>query len=223
MSGERPDPERVAAPQGPAETEIDPAIEPVTPDPTDPPASQAQARSATTGLLGSSAVMATGTVISRVTGVARDIALTAALGFYLVSDAYSLGNTMPNVLYLLVIGGALNAVFIPQLVRRMKDDADGGQAGGLDLQHGDIGQRIGADDLRLELAAVVEAHDHLVGAQAQQIVTLLSRFGRRDHLDPQCFAHLHERGARAMAGVSDQYRLPRFDPRELDIREVGDQ
>ena len=66
-------------------------------------------------------------------------------------------------------------------------------------------------------------HDHLVGAQAQQIVTLLSRFGRRDHLDPQCFAHLHERGARAMAGVSDQYRLPRFDPRQLDIREVGDQ
>ena len=29
---------------------------------------------------------------------------------------------------ILIIGGALNAVFIPQLVRRMKDDADGGQA-----------------------------------------------------------------------------------------------
>jgi putative peptidoglycan lipid II flippase len=96
--------------------------------PQDPPADEVEARSATTGLLGSSAVMATGTVISRVTGVGRDIALTAALGFYLVSDAYSLGNTMPNVLYLLIIGGALNAVFIPQLVRRMKDDADGGQA-----------------------------------------------------------------------------------------------
>ncbi len=127
MSGERPDPREVAAPQGPAEAEIDPALEPTRPD-SDPSANPAEARSATTGLLGSSAVMATGTVISRVTGVARDIALTAALGFYLVSDAYSLGNTMPNVLYILVIGGALNAVFIPQLVRRMKDDADGGQA-----------------------------------------------------------------------------------------------
>ena len=30
-----------------------------------------------------SAVMASGTVVSRVTGVARDIAMTAALGFYL--------------------------------------------------------------------------------------------------------------------------------------------
>jgi putative peptidoglycan lipid II flippase len=79
-------------------------------------------------LVSSSAVMAAGTMASRITGVGRDIAMTAALGFYLVSDAYSLGNTMPNVLYILLIGGALNAVFIPQLVRRMKDDADGGAA-----------------------------------------------------------------------------------------------
>lgn len=75
-----------------------------------------------------SAVMAAGTVVSRVTGIARDIALTAALGFYLVSDAYSLGNSLPNIVYILVIGGALNAVFVPQLVRRMKDDADEGRA-----------------------------------------------------------------------------------------------
>lgn len=75
-----------------------------------------------------STLMATGTVASRITGIARDIAMTAALGFYLVSDAYSLGNSLPTMLYILVIGGALNAVFIPQLVRRMKDDDDGGKA-----------------------------------------------------------------------------------------------
>lgn len=80
------------------------------------------------GLLSSSAIMAAGTVASRVTGVMRDIAMTAALGFYLVSDAFSLGNTLPNIIYILVIGGALNAIFIPQLVRRMKDDADNGRA-----------------------------------------------------------------------------------------------
>ena len=82
----------------------------------------------TPSLIGSSAVMASGTVVSRVTGVLRDVAMTAALGFYVVSDAYSLGNTMPNVLYILIAGGALNAVFIPQLVRKMKEDADGGAA-----------------------------------------------------------------------------------------------
>ncbi len=75
-----------------------------------------------------SALMASGTVVSRVTGIGRDIAMTAALGFYLVSDAYSLGNSLPTVVYILVVGGALNAVFIPQLVRRMKDDADDGKA-----------------------------------------------------------------------------------------------
>lgn len=57
--------------------------------------------------------MAAGTVASRVTGIARDIAMTAALGFFITSDAYSLGNTLPNIIAILVAGGALNAVFIP--------------------------------------------------------------------------------------------------------------
>lgn len=84
--------------------------------------------SRTRTLLGPSTVMATGTVVSRITGIARDIALAAALGFYLVSDAYSLGNSLPTIIYILVVGGALNAVFIPQLVRRMEKDDDGGNA-----------------------------------------------------------------------------------------------
>ena len=79
-------------------------------------------------LIGASSVMAAGTIVSRITGIARDIALAAALGFYLVSDAYSLGNSLPTIVYILVVGGALNAVFIPQLVRRMEADADDGKA-----------------------------------------------------------------------------------------------
>jgi len=79
-------------------------------------------------LLGPSTVMAAGTVTSRVTGIARDITMTAALGFFLVSDAFSLGNSLPNMIYILILGGALNAVFIPQLVRKRKDDADDGRA-----------------------------------------------------------------------------------------------
>lgn len=78
--------------------------------------------------MGPSTVMAAGTVTSRVTGIARDITMIAALGFFLVSDAFSLGNSLPNMIYILILGGALNAVFIPQLVRKMKDDADDGRA-----------------------------------------------------------------------------------------------
>ena len=76
----------------------------------------------------SSTLMASGTVVSRLTGILRDVAAAAALGFYLVADAFSLGNSLPTIIYILVVGGALNAVFVPQLVRRMQDDPDGGQA-----------------------------------------------------------------------------------------------
>ena len=79
-------------------------------------------------LMRSSAIMASGTVVSRITGIARDIAMTAALGFFITSDAFSLGNTLPNIIAILVAGGALNAVFIPQLVRHIKDDEDKGAA-----------------------------------------------------------------------------------------------
>lgn len=84
-------------------------------------------------MMKSSAVMAVGTIISRLTGVLRDTALTAALGLTIVRDAFALGNSLPNIVYVLIVGGALNAVFVPQLVRRMKDDADGGRAYGNSL------------------------------------------------------------------------------------------
>ena len=81
---------------------------------------------ATRSVVRSSALMAAGTITSRITGVLRDIAITAALGSAILADTYALGNSLPNIIYILVIGGALNAIFIPQLVRHMRTDADGG-------------------------------------------------------------------------------------------------
>ena len=78
------------------------------------------------GVLRSSALMAAGTITSRATGLIRDMALVAAIGFGTLADTYSLGNSLPNIIYILVAGGALNAVFIPQLVRHMNNDEDGG-------------------------------------------------------------------------------------------------
>jgi len=78
------------------------------------------------GVLRSSALMAVGTITSRATGLVRDMALVAAIGFGTLADTYSLGNSLPNIIYILVAGGALNAVFIPQLVRHMHNDEDGG-------------------------------------------------------------------------------------------------
>lgn len=77
-------------------------------------------------LLGASAAMAAGTALSRVSGMLRDIAVVAAIGLGVFADTYSVANTVPNIIYILLAGGALNAVFIPQLVRAMENHHDGG-------------------------------------------------------------------------------------------------
>jgi putative peptidoglycan lipid II flippase len=81
------------------------------------------------GLLSSSAVMAAGTVMSRLTGFLRAAVIAAAIGLVgKTADAFNLPNTIPNMIYILVAGGVLNAVLVPALVRAIKEDADQGQA-----------------------------------------------------------------------------------------------
>jgi putative peptidoglycan lipid II flippase len=79
-------------------------------------------------VLSSSAVMAAGTVVSRLSGFVRSMLLAAALGTQLHADVFTIANTIPNMLYILLAGGVFNAVLVPQLVRAMKGDADGGAA-----------------------------------------------------------------------------------------------
>ncbi|WP_436848436.1 murein biosynthesis integral membrane protein MurJ [Streptomyces griseoviridis] len=81
-----------------------------------------------TSLLKSSAVMALGTIVSRATGFLRTLVMASAIGVGTLNDTYQVANTLPTMIYVLVGGGALNSVFIPQLVRAMKDDEDGGEA-----------------------------------------------------------------------------------------------
>ncbi|WP_405668596.1 MULTISPECIES: murein biosynthesis integral membrane protein MurJ [unclassified Streptomyces] len=81
-----------------------------------------------TAVLRSGAVMAAGSVVSRATGFIRSAVVVAALGTGLQADGYAVANTVPNILYMLLIGGALNAVFVPELVRAAKQHADGGAA-----------------------------------------------------------------------------------------------
>ncbi|MRJ75664.1 murein biosynthesis integral membrane protein MurJ [Aeromicrobium sp. SMF47] len=75
-----------------------------------------------------SAWMALGTVISRVTGFGRLILLAWVIGVALNADLFEAANTIPNALYILVAGGIFNVVLVPQLVRAMKNDPDGGDA-----------------------------------------------------------------------------------------------
>ncbi|GAB2867815.1 hypothetical protein GCM10027026_17330 [Myroides odoratimimus subsp. xuanwuensis] len=79
-------------------------------------------------ILSSTAVMAAGTIVSRLSGFVRAFLIAAALGNLLHADLFSIANTIPNMLYILLAGGVFNAVLVPQLVRSMKNDEDGGDA-----------------------------------------------------------------------------------------------
>ncbi|MEZ0064158.1 putative peptidoglycan lipid II flippase [Streptacidiphilus sp. MAP12-20] len=106
-----------------------PADLPQRPDGTaQPDTGSAAAKGKVASILNSSAIMAAGTLVSRGTGFVRTMVIGLAIGYATLGDDYSVANTLPTMLYILVGGGALNAVFVPQLVRSMKNDDDDGEA-----------------------------------------------------------------------------------------------
>ena len=52
--------------------------------------------------------------------------LAAALGVGLVGNAYNTANTLPNIVYELLLGGVLTSVVVPLLVHAQERDRDGG-------------------------------------------------------------------------------------------------
>ncbi len=74
-----------------------------------------------------SGVMALGTIASRATGFLRTVAIAVTIGAGAVSNAYNVANTIPNIVYDLLIGGILTSVVVPVLVRATKEDPDGGE------------------------------------------------------------------------------------------------
>ena len=68
-----------------------------------------------------SAVMAAGTLLSRVLGLVRTALLAVAIGNTgLVTDIFSSANVLPNFIYLLLAGGVFNAVLVPQIIKASK-------------------------------------------------------------------------------------------------------
>lgn len=71
-------------------------------------------------LLRSAGQVAVGTLMSRITGFLRTLALAALLGSSLINDAYNVANTLPNMVFELLLGGVLTSVIVPLLVRAEK-------------------------------------------------------------------------------------------------------
>lgn len=75
-----------------------------------------------------SAVLASGTMVSRVLGFVMSIVFTQTIGLIgQGADAFTIANGLPNTIYSIIAGGALNAVLVPQIVRAGLH-ADGGRA-----------------------------------------------------------------------------------------------
>jgi putative peptidoglycan lipid II flippase len=71
--------------------------------------------------------MAAGTMTSRLLGVLRASLLAGVIGVAgPIPDAFQTANTLPNQFYLLLAGGILNAVLVPQIIRATASP-DGGE------------------------------------------------------------------------------------------------
>lgn len=68
--------------------------------------------------------LASGTMISRVSGLLRTLVLAYVLGFTPLADGFNLANTIPNSLYDLVIGGVIGATFLSVFVQRITLDGE---------------------------------------------------------------------------------------------------
>jgi len=70
--------------------------------------------------------MASGVIASRILGVVRASMVLAVVGTLAAGDAWDVANTLPNIVYLLLAGGVINAVLVPQITRAASH-ADGGR------------------------------------------------------------------------------------------------
>lgn len=80
------------------------------------------------GLLRQVSPLAIATALSRISGFIRTSVWAAALGLYTVGSAFTIANTVPTILYTLLAGGAISAVFVPQLVRALGEGDTAGAA-----------------------------------------------------------------------------------------------
>jgi putative peptidoglycan lipid II flippase len=114
---------------GPDDTQLIPAI-PTVAAPVDEDEAATELREGAPGVSGgilrAAGTMAVATLVSRLTGLLRTVVIAAALGVFAVNDAYNTANTLPNLVYELLLGGVLSSVVVPLLVFAQERDRDGG-------------------------------------------------------------------------------------------------
>lgn len=156
-------------------------------------------------------VMTFGTALSRLTGLVRLAAMTAALGVTAnkLADTYNLANTTPNIVYELFLGGILTSVFVPVLIEAREH------------KRGDESALVSMSLLALALVAALTAvaaplvmriytfriDDPALRAQQLELATFLLRW-----FAPQIFFYGVSAIAEALLNVRGRFGPPKFVP-----------
>jgi putative peptidoglycan lipid II flippase len=81
------------------------------------------------GLWRSNVIVASGTAMSRLTGLARVVVFGIVIGQTALADAYDGANNSPNSIYELLLGGVLSASLVPLFTRHVeREDPDATEA-----------------------------------------------------------------------------------------------
>ena len=79
------------------------------------------------GIGRASALLASGTLVSRLLGFVKAALVANIIGLGIVGNAFGVANQLPNTIYVIIGGGVLSAVLVPQIVRA-SIHVDGGNA-----------------------------------------------------------------------------------------------
>jgi putative peptidoglycan lipid II flippase len=152
--------------------------------------------------------MALGTLASRTTGFLSTLMLVYAIGSSRLGTSYNDANTLPNVVYNLMLGGILTSVVVPLLVSAAKRDSDKGEG---------YFQRIfmlgvialGAITLVATLAAalVVDVYAGTIHGPEHNVMVLLAYF-----FMPQIFFYGMSSLAGAILNARGRFAAPMWTP-----------
>ncbi|MBE3578156.1 MAG: murein biosynthesis integral membrane protein MurJ [Limnochordales bacterium] len=84
----------------------------------------ASTRQGTTGVLRAAGILMTATLISRLLGFVRERAVADIFGRSSDTDAYTAAFGIPDLMYMLLVGGALSAAFIPVFTEYLARDQE---------------------------------------------------------------------------------------------------
>ncbi len=91
-------------------------------DPTDPRAGTEPSSSTASAWVSAALLIAGVTIVARVIGFLRFVVLARTVGTTCLGDVYATANAVPNIIYEVVVGGALVAVVVPLVAGSRESD-----------------------------------------------------------------------------------------------------